>query len=147
MRLIPPNAIELTPWADDEHAPLTTTARGPLPAFEQLANGQTVPAARANRRPASAAPRELMVVGLCRRLYRRTKARYLAWQLQHMRAELDALEADMAEALQLAVDMARRHQHSPALQQRRRLLRKDHTAMAAEWLRVRRELDALELPL
>jgi hypothetical protein len=150
MRLIQSDAIELTPWADDEHAPLTTTAHGPLPAFEQLANGQTIPTARANRiprRPAAAAPSELMVVGLCRRLYRRTRVRYLAWQLKSMRTQLDQLEAELAEALDLAVAMARRHQHSPSLQERRRLLRSDHTALAAEWLRVRQELDNLQVLL
>lgn len=135
MQVIHSDAIELSPWADD-HAPLISDDRGQLPAFDQLANGQTV---RANRTPRGP--------GLCRRLYRRTKARYLAWQLKSMRARMDVLEADMGEALQRAIDMAKRHQHSPCLQERRRAMRREHQALAQEWLAVRREIDNLQAAL
>ncbi|QOR55215.1 MAG: hypothetical protein SHS37scaffold296_32 [Burkholderiales phage 68_11] len=139
MQVIQSERIELSPWAED-HDALTTPARGALPAFDQfdeLANGQTV---RANRVPRVPAPQ----VSLFRRLYSRTKARYLNWQLRSMRARLDVLEADMDEALQLAIDQARRHLHSPGLQARRRTLRDEHQALATEWLRVRAEIDNLE---
>lgn len=140
MQVIQSEALQLSPWAD-EHDPLTTEARGPLPAFAELANGQVTQVRRPNRIPRVAAPRQ----GVCRRLYCRAKVGYLTWQLNSMRARMDQLEAAMNEATQLAISMSKRHQHSPALQARRRVMRADHTALAQEWLRVRQELDNLQV--
>lgn len=123
---------DTTAW--DDHAPLLSTPRGPLPAFSQH------PPTRANRIPRIAPPQP----SWCRRLYCTLKARYLRQQLRHMRARLDRLEVDMAEAMELAGTMARAHRHSAKLTQHRHLLRLEHQAVANEWLLVTQELDALE---
>jgi hypothetical protein len=130
-------------WADEDHDPLTTDARGALPAFDQLANGQTISVRRANRVPRLPEPR----VGLCRRLHNRVMARYLAWQLRSMRARMDRLQAQMHEATETAIGLALLHRHSPTLQQQRRAWRFEHDTVFEEWKLVRAELDALEVTL
>ncbi len=123
---------DITDW--DDHAPLLSTPRGALPAFSQH------PPMRANRIPRIAAPR----TSWCRRLYCALKARYLRLQLRHMRARLDQLEADMHDAACQAEALARYHRHSAKLEGQRVLLRLEHRTVAAEWLRVTREVDELE---
>jgi hypothetical protein len=144
MQAARPNSFApITCAEEDDHAPLITDDRGPLPAFDQLANGQTTGAYRANRVPRLPAAR----VGMCRRLHNRVKAHYLAWQLRSMRARMDRLQARMHEATEIAIGLALLHRHSPALQVQRRAWRFEHDTVFEEWKRVRAELDALESTL
>lgn len=125
------------------HDPLTTDARGAVPAFDQLANGQNISGRRANRIPRVPMARP----GLCRRLHSRIKAALLKRGLRGMRARLDVLEAEMADCTEQAIGNARRHQFSPELQTHRLALRLEHKELATKWLAAVAELDLLQASL